>query len=214
MSENEQIKLLISSGTGPAECRRAVALVIKQMVSEANESCFKVSTTFNDGSLNDDPSSALLTVSGEGNVKFSQQWVGTIKWICSSPFRSNHKRQNWFVGVFLLEETDVASLELKQEDLKFDCFRAGGPGGQHQNTTDSAVRVTHLPSGVSVVCRDGRSQHRNKAQALERLRDVFFLNSIKRQGDEKKQQYGLHKVLERGNPIRCFKGAKFKEIKT
>ncbi|GAA6210466.1 peptide chain release factor H [Hyphomicrobiales bacterium 4NK60-0047b] len=209
----EQIKLLVSSGSGPAECKRAVSLVVKEMLAEARESDLVVSTTFNETSKGEDPSSALITVLGEGSAKFSEQWLGTIKWVCPSPFRPNHKRQSWFVGVFLLKDTDVSSLDIKNSDLKFDCFRAGGPGGQHQNTTDSAVRVTHLPSGISAVCRDGRSQHRNKKLAIERLTDVFFLKSLQRQSNENKQIFQLHKTLERGDPVRCFKGVKFKEIK-
>ncbi|MEP3476916.1 MAG: peptide chain release factor H [Hyphomicrobiales bacterium] len=209
----EHIKLLVSSGTGPAECKRAVSLVVKEMLLEARESGLTVSTAFDETSEDGVSSSALITVLGEGSAEFSQQWLGTIKWVCPSPFRSNHRRQNWFVGVFLLKDTDVSSLEIKNSDLKFDCFRAGGPGGQHQNTTDSAVRVTHLPSGISAVCRDGRSQHRNKKLAIERLSDVFFLKSLQRQSNENKQIFQLHKTLERGNPVRCFKGAKFKEIK-
>jgi peptide chain release factor len=211
--KTEQIKLLVSSGTGPAECKRAVSLVVKEMMEAASESGLNVSTIFIETSKEEDPSSALITVSGEGSIEFSEQWLGTIKWVCPSPFRANHKRQNWFVGVFLLKDTDVTSFEIKPSDLKFDCFRAGGPGGQHQNTTDSAVRVTHLPSGISTVCRDGRSQHRNKKLAVERLSDVFFLKSLERQGNENKQIFQYHKTLERGNPVRCFKGVKFNEIK-
>lgn len=211
MNKNE-VKFLISSGTGPVECRRAVALVVKQMSKEAEQRGFKVSSVFNCNSEGEDPSCVLLTIRGEGCVLFANGWVGTIKWSCPSPFRSNHKRQNWFIGVFCLQSQDFDLVEINSSDLKFDYFRASGPGGQHQNTTDSAVRVTHLPTGVSTVCRDGRSQHRNKAQAIEKLKDMFFLNSLQKRSDEKKQYHDLHKTLERGNPVRCFKGPKFKEV--
>ena len=206
------VKLLISSGMGPAECRRAVVLVVEQMSKEAEQRGFQVSSVLNCGLSGGDPSSVLLTITGEGSATFAHEWIGTIKWSCPSPFRSNHKRQNWFVGVFRLYDEDFDLVEINSLDLKFDCFRAGGPGGQHQNTTDSAVRVTHLPTGVSAVCRDGRSQHRNKAQAIEKLKDVFFLNSLQKRSDEKKHSHDLHKTLERGNPVRCFKGPKFKEV--
>ena len=206
-------KLLISSGTGPAECRRAVAFIVKQISSEALGLNLEVSSVENEASDRDDPSCVLLTLKGKGSELFADQWVGTIKWSCPSPFRSNHKRQNWFVGVFLLKEEEAVKIELNHSDLKFDCFRASGPGGQHQNTTDSAVRVTHLPTGVSALCREERSQHRNKAKAIEKLKDVFFLKSLQNKKDEKRRHYDLHKTLERGNPVRCFKGENFKEIK-
>ena len=211
MNENE-VKLLISSGSGPAECRRAVALVLQQMLKEAEQLGFEVTSVFNSTPRGDDPSSAVLTIAGKGTASFAQAWIGTIKWSCPSPFRSNHKRQNWFVGVFRLCDQDFDVFDINSSDLKFDCFRAGGPGGQHQNTTDSAVRVTHLPTGVSAVCRDGRSQHRNKARAIEKLKDVFYLSSLQKSSDEKKLSHDLHKTLERGNPVRCFKGPKFQEV--
>lgn len=206
------LKLLISSGSGPAECRRAVVLVVEQITKEAEQRGFKVSSVLNCASRGDDPSSILLTITGEGSAQFADEWIGTIKWNCPSPFRSNHKRQNWFVGVFCLQSQDFDLVDINPSDLKFDCFRAGGPGGQHQNTTDSAVRVTHLPTGISTVSRQERSQHRNKAQAIEKLKDVFFLNSLQKRSDEKKHSHDLHKTLERGNPVRCFKGPKFKEV--
>jgi peptide chain release factor len=182
------------------------------MSKEAEQRAFRVSSVFNCASRRDDPSSVLLTITGEGSAQFANEWIGTIKWSCPSPFRSNHKRQNWFVGVFRLQSQDFVLVDINPSDLKFDCFRAGGPGGQHQNTTDSAVRVTHLPTGVSAVSRQERSQHRNKVQAIEKLKDVFFLNSLQKRSDEKKHSHDLHKTLERGNPVRCFKGPKFKEV--
>ena len=84
--------------------------------------------------------------------------------------RPGHKRQNWFVGVKTVDLAAApAEASIAPADVRFETLRAGGPGGQHQNTTDSAVRAVHLPTGIVVTARNERSQHRNKAIALQRL---------------------------------------------
>jgi peptide chain release factor len=154
-------------------------------------------------------SSALVTLSEGEATAFLSNWCGTIQWTCKSPFRPNHKRQNWFIGVFPLVQEEEAT-KIKAEDLRYETFRAGGPGGQHQNTTDSAVRLTHMPSGISVISRDERSQHRNKQMALERLKAKFILQASQNEAASRRNQNILHKQLERGNPVRVFRGKDFK----
>ncbi|MEP2092981.1 MAG: peptide chain release factor-like protein [Paracoccaceae bacterium] len=96
-------------------------------------------------------------------------------------------------------------------DVVFESFRAGGPGGQHQNTTDSAVRATHRPTGLTAVAREMRSQHRNKSLALERLQTLMNAQATADYEAQKNDQNQLHNTLERGNPVRCFKGTNFRE---
>ena len=95
--------------------------------------------------------------------------------------------------------------------MRFESFRAGGPGGQHQNTTDSAVRATHRPTGLTAAAREMRSQHRNRALALERLQALMIAQATADQEAKKNDQNQLHNALERGNPVRCFKGTTFHE---
>ena len=112
--------------------------------------------------------SALVSISG-GNVlnSFATSWRGTVQWTARSPFRPEHKRKNWFVGIDILEPVDEARFNLKE--VRWETMRASGPGGQHVNRTESAVRVTHLPTGIHAVAAEGRSQHRNRILALARL---------------------------------------------
>ena len=112
-----------------------------------------------------------------------------------------------------VETTGFSKIELHAQDVSFESFRAGGPGGQHQNTTDSAVRAIHRPTGIAVVVREMRSQHRNKALAFERLQQVFDAQTLADQQASKTMQNQHHNQLERGNPVRCFKGEKFREVK-
>ena len=199
-------RLLISSGRGPAECRIAVRHILDRMRQEYPEL-----SVAEQGDKNG-PASVIVTLRGEGAPAYSARWRGTIQWTCKSPVRPKHKRQNWFVGVFALSDVPEA-VALDPAEVRFETFRAGGPGGQHQNTTDSAVRATHIPTGVSTVARDQRSQHRNKQVALDRLRDQLAGLEELAAVEAKKETNRNHTELERGNPVRRFKGERFVEVK-
>ena len=206
-----EIRLLLTSGDGPRECRRAVMLVLQRMKKEAMGLKISLEATLAGDTDTDDHASAIIRLTGSASGQLAQRWTGTIQWTAQSPFRPHHKRKNWFVGVFELAEEDAGMEELHPADLKYEAFRAGGPGGQHQNTTDSAVRLTHLPSGLSVISRDERSQHRNRQLALARLQDRLFLERAASQARSKSSENLLHKQLERGNPVLSFKGDRFIE---
>lgn len=211
MNAQQKIRLLITSGDGPEECRMAVSRILRLMETEATSRGVHCEFAVHDEKRRHGPASAVASLSGTHAIDFSRRWRGTIQWICKSPVRPHHRRRNWFVGIFEMRSTSDLEIELKQHDLRFEKFRAGGPGGQHQNTTDSAVRVTHIPTGASAVSRDQRSQHRNKQVAVERLEDHLAARQALQQAMAQSQQNQLHKTLERGNPVRIFAGENFTE---
>ena len=114
--------------------------------------------------------------------------------------------------MFRLEAPSTDNTKLRSADVRYETLKAGGPGGQHQNTTDSAVRATHVPSGLSVVARNQRSQHRNKQSAFDRLAEKLAFASSQEQAKARRDESLLHHQLERGNPVRSFKGEKFQEV--
>jgi peptide chain release factor len=204
------IRLLIRSGRGPAECRIAAAKVLAVMEREAEAAGLGLDIAAAPGPDAHGPGSALAAVHGDGARAFAQSWTGSVLWIAASPVRPHHKRKNWYIGVFELPADAAAPPQLAPADVRFEAFRAGGPGGQHQNKTESAVRAVHVPTGLAVVARGQRSQHRNKAEALERLAQLLRLGHELAAMAAQTDAHASHDRLERGRPVRRFQGADFR----
>lgn len=206
------IRLLVTAGRGPAECRIAVANTLAAMAREAEAAGLGLDVAPGADPDGRGPASAIAVVSGEGAELFARRWNGSIQWTAESPLRPRHRRKNWFVGVMALPAAPVRPAALDPREVRFEAFRAGGPGGQHQNKTESAVRAVHVRSGLAAVARDGRSQHRNKAVALERL--ALLLQAAQDVAAIAAQQavHLNHDRLERGNPVRRFRGKAFEPV--
>lgn len=205
------VRLLATSGRGPAECRIALAKALDALAREAIAAGLDCDVAAGEAPDRRGSGSAIVILDGDGAEIFARRWVGSILWVAPSPVRPHHKRKNWFIGIFALPAPAKAPAAIQMSDIRFEAMRAGGPGGQHQNKTESAVRAVHGPTGLSVVARDGRSQHRNKAIALERLATMLhFRAELAKSGEKALIQHG-HDNLERGNPTRRFQGPGFQE---
>ncbi len=203
-------RLLITSGRGPAECRIALRHILRRMEAEANKAGLPIDIAEGADPDGRGPRSAVAIVDGDGSSGFANSWTGSVQWICQSPVRPNHKRRNWFVGIIRLADAAKASREVSASDVTFEALRAGGPGGQHQNKTESAVRAVHRASGFSVVVRDERSQHRNKAVAVERLNALLQLAQEAEALEDKQAIQAQHDQVQRGGAVRRFSGESFK----
>lgn len=195
--------LLITSGKGPAECERVVWLLLGKITKAAvKEQLHTENIGLVAGAQRNTLYSALIRISGAGAAAFCAQWHGTIQWTGQSPFRRNHKRKNWFAGILVY---DVAALPAWNErEVVYQSTRSSGPGGQHVNKTETAVRATHVPTGISVVASDERSQLMNKNAAKERLRNKLLGVYIEQQNARQQEQWLEHHSLERGNATRVF----------
>ncbi len=199
-----KVYLQITSGRGPAECCRAVAKVLGMMLTEAKQNGLHTEVAEREeGELNRTLFSAVVCLKGENIADFVRSWEGTILWIAQSPYRKFHKRKNWFVGVRRLDIPETSDED--ERDIRFQTLKASGPGGQHVNKTESAVRAVHVPSGISATASDSRSQLQNKRSAAERLR--VKLSALKQAKilESVQDNWQNHNELQRGNPIRTIK---------
>lgn len=200
--------LQITSGRGPDECCWVCCQVVKQIVNEASGNGYKANileTIPSDAP--DSFRSALIAVEGGDIQRFISSWEGTILWIGKSMFRPNHKRKNWFIGVNSLNPPEEK--ELKSGEVKVECMKSSGAGGQHVNKTESAVRVTHIPTGLAAVAKEERSQHLNRKLALSRLYEKLKQEKDGMKLKHQQERWSCHNELERGNPLRIYEGKDF-----
>ncbi|WP_186441666.1 peptide chain release factor H [Desulfamplus magnetovallimortis] len=200
--------LQITSGRGPDECCWVAAQIVKQIVNEALSKGYKAHILQTIPSTAPDIfKSALVAVEGEDIHTFISTWEGTIQWIGKSMFRPDHKRKNWFAGVNSLNPPEES--HIKTGEIKVESMKSSGPGGQHVNKTESAIRVTHIPTGVVAVAREERSQHLNRKLALSRLYEKIKQDKEGVKLKLQKERWSYHNELERGNPVRVYKGSDF-----
>jgi peptide chain release factor 2 len=149
--------------------------------------------------------SASIEVKGEHAYGYLKAEKGVHRLVRISPFDSQARRHTSFASVFVYAEVDDdIEIELRDEDIKMDVFRASGAGGQHVNKTSSAVRLTHLPTGLVVSCQQERSQHKNKETALKMLRAALYQRRLEEQEAERAKLEATKTDISWGNQIRSY----------
>jgi len=149
--------------------------------------------------------SVTLLVSGEFAYGYSKAEIGVHRLVRISPFDSNSRRHTSFASVDVFPElNDDIDIEIDEKDLRVDTFRASGAGGQHVNTTDSAIRITHIPSGLIVACQAERSQHKNRSTAMKMLKAKLFEQKEQERLKEAAEIRGEKTEMGWGNQIRSY----------
>ena len=149
--------------------------------------------------------SVSIKISGKNAYGYLKNEKGIHRLVRISPFDSGNRRHTSFASVEVTPEIDQEiNVEIDEKDLKIDVFRSTGAGGQSVNTTDSAVRITHLPSKIVVTCQNERSQLQNKEQALKVLKNKLFLKKLEEQEEELNRIKGTQASIDFGSQIRSY----------
>ena len=195
------ILLQLSAAQGPDECALAVAKALQRLLREAEASGVEARTIEEEaGPRRGTLLSVLLALNGDSAATLAEDWSGTLQWVCASPYRPNHGRKNWYFGGARFN-APPASLE---GEVRFETLRSSGPGGQHVNTTDSAVRITHIPTGIAVACQQERSQHKNRAKAWDMLRARLYEVELQKREEAANAQAASKTDIGWGHQIRSY----------
>ena len=202
--EKEYIQ--ITSGRGPVECCRVVVLVMNKIIKQAKSLGYEVEVVeHEDGSNEGCMFSATLAIEGNNIFSLKSEWEGSVLWVAQkNPFRPWHRRKNWFVGVHFFKPLQAGTIN--DSDITYETLRSSGPGGQNVNKVETAVRAIHVPSGTTVLASDMRSQSQNKKLARERLIMKLSAAEEAKQLQQTHDVWMNHNTLERGNPVKKFKG--------
>lgn len=209
--------LEIQAGSGGTEAQDWAQMLLRMYLRWGERKGFKCETTeLSDGEVAGIKSVTVKFI-GDGAYGWLRTETGVHRLVRKSPFDSGNRRHTSFAAVFVTAEVnDNISVEINPADLRIDTYRASGAGGQHVNKTDSAVRITHEPSGVVVQCQNDRSQHKNKAEAMKMLKAKLYELELRERNKEKQALEESKTDIGWGSQIRSYvlDDSRIKDLRT
>ena len=207
----------IQAGAGGTEACDWASMLLRQYLKYAERKGFK--TTIEDESAGDTAGIKGATIKIEGEYAFGllRTETGVHRLVRKSPFDSSGGRHTSFASIFVYPEVDDSiEIDINPSDVRTDTFRASGAGGQHINKTDSAVRLTHIPTGIVVQCQDGRSQHSNRDVAWKRLRSRLYDFELRKQQEAQQKLEDTKTDVGWGHQIRSYvlDNSRIKDLRT
>jgi len=215
-SEQDSMNAIVSihAGAGGTEAQDWAEMLLRMYLRWAEKK--KFITKIIDSLAGDEAGikSVSFTMEGEYAYGYAKAEIGIHRLVRISPFDSSARRHTSFASVFVYPEVDdEIKIEIKEDDLRIDTFRAGGKGGQHVNKTDSAVRITHLPTGIVVQCQNERSQFQNKAMAMKFLKSRLYERELQLKNQKIDEENKLKKDIAWGSQIRSYVLHPYKMVK-
>ena len=197
--------LEIHAGAGGTESQDWAQMLLRMYVRWGEGHGYKIEWLEESAGEEAGIKSATIRVNGFNAYGWLKTESGVHRLVRISPFDSNARRHTSFSSIWVFPVTDNAiNIEIQDKDLRIDTYRASGAGGQHVNKTDSAIRITHIPSGIVVQCQNDRSQHRNRAAAMEMLRARLFEQELQKREDESQAAHDAKTEIGWGHQIRSY----------
>ncbi|SON50572.1 peptide chain release factor 2 [Vibrio tapetis subsp. tapetis] len=207
----------LQSGSGGTEAQDWTSMLLRMFLRWAEAKGFKTEVIEVSGGEVAGLKGATVRISGEYAYGWLRTETGVHRLVRKSPFDSSGRRHTSFASAFIYPEIDDnIDIEVNPSDLRIDVYRASGAGGQHVNTTESAVRITHVPTNTVVQCQNDRSQHKNKDQAMKQLRAKLFELELHKQNAEKQANEDAKSDIGWGSQIRSYvlDDSRIKDLRT
>ncbi len=195
----------INAGAGGTEAQDWAEILLRMYLRWCERKGFKAEITDYQPGDEAGTKGVTFTVTGDYAFGYLQAEKGIHRLVRISPFDSNARRHTSFCSVFVFPElSDDVDIEILDKDLKVDTYRASGAGGQHVNKTDSAIRITHIPTGIVVSCQSQRSQHKNRSTAMKQLKARLYELELEKKESEAEVLGGEKKDIAWGSQIRSY----------
>ena len=195
----------VNAGAGGTESQDWAEMLQRMYTRWAERRGMKVELVDYHGGEQAGIKSATLLLKGENAYGYAKTESGVHRLVRISPYDSSARRHTSFASVWVYPEVDDdIDIEVLDKDLKIDTYRSSGAGGQHVNTTDSAVRITHVPTGIIVACQNQRSQHKNRAEAMKQLKARLYEQELQRREAETMAGYAAKTEIGWGHQIRSY----------